>query len=374
MINYIIIYFFFLTILFYPIYYESISLPTELHDIESNDAKIIDAIDNISPSVVGISVINNDNSVKSIWEIKDGIFYQYKDNYEGVTSLGSGFIFSHDGYIITNTHVVQDAKKIFVTLYGGIKFEAQLTGYDILTDIAVLKINTPDKLPVAKLGNSDDLVIGASVIALGNPLGLFDLSSQPTATKGIISGLNIDFGIKNHNVYRDMIQTDASINSGNSGGPLINANGAVIGVNTFIAIGDKSTAQDVIGSIGFAIPINLVIDIAHLLLTEGEVSRDYNLGLTAKPLTDQTKKAFNVPFSNGIIITDVEKKSEAMLSGLKVGDVILSVDGTQVNSFQDISNINRLNLRQEGDEILLKIWQLKSDSLINLKLKLINHN
>ena len=148
----------------------------------------------------------------------------------------------------------------------------------------------------------------------------------------------------------------------------------MIGVNTFIAIGDKSTAQDVIGSIGFAIPINLVIDVAHLLLTEGKVSRDYNLGLTAKPLTDQTKKAFNVPFNNGIIITDVEKKSEAMVSGLKVGDVILSVDGTQVNSFQDISNINRLNLRQEGDEILLKIWQLKSDSLINLKLKLINHN
>ena len=348
MINYIIIYIFFLTILFYPIffnpiYYESMNSPTELNDIESNDTKIITAIDNISPSVVGISVINNDNSVKSIWEIKDGIFYQYKDNHEGVTSLGSGFIFSHDGYIITNTHVVQDAKKIFVTLYGGTKFEAQLTGYDILTDIAVLKINAPDKLPVSQLGNSDVLVIGESVIALGNPLGLFDLSSQPTATKGIISGLNIDFGIKNHNVYRDMIQTDASINSGNSGGPLINANGAVIGVNTFIAIGDKSTAQDVIG-IGFAIPINLVIDIAHLLLTEGEVSRDYYLGLTAKPLTAQTKQAFNVPFNNGIIITDVEKKSEAMLSGLKVGDVILSVDGTQVNSFQDISNINRLNL------------------------------
>ena len=251
-----------------------------------NSNNIVDAIDKVSQSVVGISVITiNDN--RPTFEVKNGIFIPYTKDKE-VKTLGSGLIYSNSGYVITNTHVIKDADKIFVTLTGGEKFEAELVGSDDLTDLALLKVNSSQLLPVSNLGNSDNLKIGEWVIALGNPLGLFDLSYQPTATIGIISGLNIDFGLQeNSYVYKDMIQTDASINEGNSGGPLINIFGEVIGINTFIMTGSNVKK----GSIGlaFSIPIHRVKDIIHELIIYGEVKRTYSTGFKIKPMKDPAK-------------------------------------------------------------------------------------
>ena len=331
-----------------------------------NSNNIVDAIDKVSQSVVGISVITiNDN--RPTFEVKNGIFIPYTKDKE-VKTLGSGLIYSNSGYVITNTHVIKDADKIFVTLTGGEKFEAELVGSDDLTDLALLKVNSSQLLPVSNLGNSDNLKIGEWVIALGNPLGLFDLSYQPTATIGIISGLNIDFGLQeNSYVYKDMIQTDASINEGNSGGPLINIFGEVIGINTFIMTGSNVKK----GSIGlaFSIPIHRVKDIIHELIIYGEVKRTYSTGFKIKPMNLNVKEYLNVPFDQGAVIIDVEKKSAAMEAGLKVGDIIFKVDDIVVNSNQDFININNENLRKSGDIVILDIWRLGTFYNIELELK-----
>jgi len=335
------------------------------HNIDSNN-DIVDAIAKVSQSVVGISVINIDDN-QPVFEFKNGIFIPYTKDKE-IKTLGSGLIYSNNGYVITNTHVVKNANKIFVTLTGGEKFEAKLIGSDDLTDIALLKVDSNQLLPVSNLGNSNNLNIGQWVIALGNPLGLFDLSYQPTATIGIISGLNIDFGIKeNSYVYKDMIQTDASINEGNSGGPLINIFGEVIGINTFIMT-VSNIKQGSIG-IAFSIPINRVKDIIHELILHGEVKRSYSTGFKIKPMNPNVKKYLNVPFDKGAVIIDVEKKSAAMDAGLQVGDIIFKVDDIVVNSNQDFININNENLRKSGDIVILEVWRAGTFYTIELELK-----
>mgnify|MGYP002525440798 FL=1 len=170
-----------------------------------------------------------------------------------VKGSGSGVVISPDGYVLTNNHVVENATTIIVKLPGGDEFSAEVVGVDMITDLALLKLDGSD-FPFVNMGNSDDLIIGEWAIALGNPFGLFDVNQQPTATVGIISGKDLDFGLQSGKVFQDMIQTDAAINPGNSGGPLVNANGELIGINTFIFTG-SNVGQGSIG-IGFAIPIN----------------------------------------------------------------------------------------------------------------------
>ena len=164
-----------------------------------------------------------------------------------------------------------------------------------------------------------------------------------------------------------MIQTDASINEGNSGGPLINVNGEVIGINTFIMTGSSYKK----GSIGiaFSIPINRVIDIVHELILHGEIKRSYSTGLKIKPINNNVKKYLNYPYENGAVVIDVEKQSTAEISGIKVGDIIFKVDDILVNSYQDFININNENLRKSGDVIKIQIWKNNKLETINLELK-----
>ena len=377
MINQLLVFLFFITFLFFPLVSDLQLVPNpNKQNIFSNknlyfnnnqmqsQLQLTDIIAKVSSSVVGISVINN--STTPMFEMNNGVFVPYQKN-NSITTLGSGLIYSNNGYVITNTHVVKDAKKIFVTLVGGEKFEAELIGFDHLTDIALLKVNTTE-LPVSQLGNSNNLKIGEWVIALGNPFGLFDLSYQPTATIGIISGLNIDFGLKANNyVYKDMIQTDASIHDGNSGGPLINTLGEVIGINTFIMTNFNSNNSS--SSLAFSIPINRVKDIIHDLILYGKVQRNYSTGLKIKPINLNVKNYLNIPFNGGVVIIDVEKKSSAMSAGLKVGDIIFKVDDITVNSNQDFININNENLRKSGDIITLDIWRLGVFDTVKLELK-----
>lgn len=372
MIDRLLILIFFLVFLFVPMIFNSEFEPKyqfkstyKINKLNSNRSPFVDPISKVKESVVGISV-NTVNTDAPTFEFKNGVFVPY-DKSKNIQTLGSGLIFSNNGYVITNTHVIRDASEIFVTLVGGKKFKAELIGFDELTDIALLKVDALN-LPVSDLGDATKLNIGDWAIALGNPLGLFDLSYQPTATIGIISGLNIDFGIKENNyVYKDMIQTDASINEGNSGGPLININGEVIGINTFIMTGSSYKK----GSIGiaFSIPINRVLDIVHELILHGEIKRSYSTGLKIKPINNNVKKYLNYPYDNGAVVIDVEKQSTADISGITVGDIIFKVDDILVNSYQDFINVNNENLRKSGDIVKIQIWKNNNLEIINLELK-----
>jgi serine protease Do len=243
-------------------------------------------------------------------------------------NLGSGFIISKEGYILTNNHVVKDAEEVTVTLSDEHKYKAEIVGTDSETDLALLKITVDYDLPVLELGNSDSILVGDWVIAVGNPFP--NLGLDRTVTVGVVSakgrkGLVFGGDIPS---YQNYIQTDASINPGNSGGPLIDLNGRAIGVNSAIA----SPSGGNVG-IGFAIPINLAQKIADQLKTEGVVSRGY-LGILPQDITYELKEAQNLASTEGILVAQVEDGTPADKAGLKVGDVIIGFNGKKVEDAQ----------------------------------------
>ena len=333
---------------------------------KSRQTAITYAIEQISNSVVGINVTQlKQQQVNPFFDPFWGGFLPYTRTFK-VDNMGSGVLVSPDGYIITNTHVVDNATEIVVTLRGGKSYEAQLVGMDNLTDIALVKVDDSD-LPFADLGNSDELIVGEWAIALGNPLGLFDVNHQPTATAGIISGVKMDFGLKESgHVYQDMIQTDAAINPGNSGGPLVNALGEVIGINTFIMTGSNYSSGSI--GIGFAIPINRVKEVAEDLKKFGKVERSYTTGVHVQAIDPVMQRYLRLPTSEGVIITDVEKRSSGERAGLQIGDVILAVDNRKINSPKDIIRVIDEGLHKVGDNVTLTI--LRESNSIDIQLTL----
>ena len=237
---------------------------------------------------------------------------------------GSGFIISDDGYILTNNHVVGEADIITVKTHDGREFNAELVGADAKSDVAVIKIEG-ENLPMMPLGDSDNLGIGEWVIAIGNPFGLTE-----TLTSGIVSakGRNT-VGI---NDYEDFIQTDAAINPGNSGGPLINLDGEAIGINTAIF----SQSGGSVG-IGFAIPINMAKSIKDQLVTEGKVTRG-QLGVLISDLTSDVADYFGLDSTKGVVVNEVVEGSPAQNAGLEVGDIILKINGRDVEGMGQLRN------------------------------------
>jgi serine protease Do len=229
-------------------------------------------------------------------------------------SLGTGFIISPDGYILTNNHVVNGADEVMVKLSDGREVKGEIKGSDEKVDLALIKISEKERFPFAELGDSDILEVGEWVMAIGNPFGL-----SHTVTAGIVSAKGRVIG---SGPYDDFIQTDASINPGNSGGPLFNAEGRVIGVNTAIISGGG-------GGIGFAIPISMAKTIVSQLRESGKVTRGY-LGVRFQPLTADLAKSFGLESDKGALIASVEKDTPAEKAGLKAGDVIVEYDGKQI--------------------------------------------
>lgn len=332
----------------------------------SRQTAITHAIEKISRSVVGINVTQlKQQQINPFFDPFWGGFFPYTRTFK-VDNMGSGVLVSPDGYIITNTHVVNNATEIVVTLKGGKSYEAQLVGIDNLTDIALVKIDDLD-LPYSELGNSDELIVGEWAVALGNPLGLFDVNHQPTATAGIISGIKMDFGLKEAgHVYQDMIQTDAAINPGNSGGPLVNALGEVIGINTFIMTGSNYSSGSI--GIGFAIPINRVKEVAEDLKKFGKVERSYTTGVHVQAIDPVMQRYLRLPTSEGVIITDVEKRSSGERAGLQIGDVILEVDNRKISVPKDIIRVIDEGLYKVGDNVILTI--LRGNNSIDIQLTL----
>ena len=299
--------------------------------IQALQESLIKASEKVAPAVVNI---------RTVQFTTDFLF-----NIVPQEGQGSGVIFSKEGYILTNEHVIHGARQINVVLPDGREFQGKLVGSDPRVDLAVIKISASD-LPVAKLGDSDRLKSGEFCIAIGNPFGL-----QNTVTFGVISATGRNIGAAPGKILENLIQTDAPINPGNSGGPLINFSGEVIGINTAII----PYAQ----GIGFAIPINTAKEIIDELIKYGKVTRPW-LGIYYLPITSKIKKRFNLPVDAGIYIVKVVPGGPAARGGIRDGDVLLEVNGQRVEDAQDLREI--MKKKKIGEKITLLIFR-KGDYL-----------
>ena len=288
----------------------------------SRQSAITRAVEMASPAVVSINVTGVRRS-----DIMQDPFFNFFWNQEVMqeyTSLGSGFIISEDGHVITNEHVVgRNSVRIQVALSNGETYDATLIGRDEYADLALLKIDSDINFPHVEFGNSDDLMVGEWAIAMGNPFGLFE-DGQPSVTVGVISALKRDFrpNPQDPRVYLNMIQTDAAINRGNSGGPLLNSYGEVIGINTFIYTG--GTSYGFVG-LGFAIPSNTVVRILNMLVESGEVRLEFDSGFEWTPNTRGLAMRYNIPTIQGLFVVSVNRDGPAYEAGILPGDLILRI-------------------------------------------------
>ena len=267
------------------------------------------------------------------------------------SALGSGFIIDKDGTVVTNNHVIKDADDILVRVNGDKEYKAKIIGTDPLSDIAVLKIDSDDKFKPVKFGNSDLARIGDWVIAIGNPFGL-----GGTVTTGIISARNRSIGLSR---YEDFIQTDASINQGNSGGPLFNMDGDVVGVNTAILSQGGSIG------IGFAIPSNNAKQVVDQLIKYGETKRGW-LGVRIQDVTKEIADAEELDKPRGALVSSVSPGSPSEKGGIKAGDIILEFDGTVINQMRELPMI--VAQTEVGKTVRVKIWRNKKEIFKKIKL------
>ena len=311
---------------------------------------IVRAVEKVAPSVVSVNTIYlKEYEVQYRHPFWD--FFYYPDIIrEKTPGIGSGFVIREDGYILTNSHVVENAREIAVTFSDGRRFDLKDIRRDVLIDrqmdLAVLRIDADDLIAV-EFGRPNDVITGEWAIAIGNPFGLTIEDPSPTVTVGVISAVDRDFHPEDGRAYQDMIQTDASINPGNSGGPLVNSDGKVIGVNTFIF----SKSGGSLG-IGFAIPIDRAEKVARDLIENGH-SRAFWTGITIYNLNRQIARMLGLATDSGALIARVEAKSPAERAGLNPGDVIVMVNGHRVRSADDA--IEAFREGRVGDIFVLTI-------------------
>lgn len=292
-----------------------------------------DLVESVSPSVVYIEVTSTAKTADFDGKFPEGIPDELRRQFEDMMpkgqnqtphqALGSGFIISKDGEIVTNHHVIDGADKVMVKLSDGRTLEAKVVGSDPMTDIALLRVQSDRSLPAITFGDSDEMRPGDEVFAVGNPFGL-----GGTVTSGIVSA-------KSRNIHSgpfdDFIQTDAAINRGNSGGPLFNNAGEVIGVNTAIFSPDGGSV-----GIGFAVPSDLVRTVVADLEDDGTITRGW-LGVQIRPMTEEVASVLGYDGPRGAVIEDVIDDSPAAKAGLKDGDIILSFNGTQIQDLRDLT-------------------------------------
>ena len=281
--------------------------------LDAYSKAVINAAERVSPSVVNIEVHKRPGG-------KQTTNFRLPEEMRG---SGSGFIFTPDGFILTNSHVVHQANKIDVALSDGRRFQGDLVGDDPETDLAVVRINGP-KFVAAPLGDSQKIRVGQLVIAIGNPYGF-----QCTVTSGVVSALGRSLRSMSGRLIDNVIQTDAALNPGNSGGPLVNSQGEVIGVNTAVIL----PAQ----GICFAIAINTAKFVAARLIKEGKIRRSYiGLGGQNVPLLRRFVRFFHLPVESGVLVVSIENNSPAQRAGLSEGDVIIGFDGQPIAGIDDL--------------------------------------
>jgi serine protease Do len=317
---------------------------------------VVEAVERASPAVVNVSTEQIIERRGSPFPFPQDPFFDefFRDFVDPrpqrfkTTSLGSGVIVGADGTIMTNVHVVERASRIHVTLADQREFDAKLVGADADADIAILRVQAGGALPAVTLGTSSDLMIGESVIAIGNPFGL-----SHTVTTGVVSAIGRSIRDE-EKTYTDFIQTDASINPGNSGGPLLNIKGELIGINTAI----YGKAQ----GIGFAIPVDRARRVMKDLVSYGEVRRPW-VGLLVQELTPELAQHFGA--RHGVIVADVEPKSPGAAAGVERGDAIVKVDGHDVASREEFEQ--RIQDHTEGDRINLTLRREGRDEDVELR-------
>ena len=325
----------------------------------STPPSFADLAERLMPSVVNISttqtVVTNVNPFP--FEFPPGSPFEdmFKDfgtpQKRKAYALGSGFIIDSKGIVVTNNHVIKGAEDILVRIEGGKEYEAEVIGSDPLSDIAVLQIKSNEKFKPVNLGDSDKARIGDWVIAIGNPLGL-----SGTVTAGIISARNRNIGI---NRYEDFIQTDASINQGNSGGPLFDMNGDVIGINTAI-LGREGNI-----GIGFSIPSNSAKIVIDQLVKFGETKRGW-LGVRIQIVTKEIAEIEKLDIARGALVASVAENSPSEKAGIKAGDIILEFNGQEIKEMQELPGI--VAKTEVGKTVEVKIWRNKKEVIKKIKL------
>jgi len=307
----------------------------------------VEVVEKVGPSVVSITTERIEKGGNPFRRYGNPFFDSFfRDHFERraaqtTESLGSGVLIDAEGHILTNEHVVGRASRIIIRLDDGTEFDARVIGADPNNDIAVLQAETDASLPWLPPATSPDLMVGESVIAIGNPFGL-----SSTVTTGVISALNRSVRAQNR-VYHGFLQTDASINPGNSGGPLVNAAGELIGINTAVFSGGQG--------IGFAIPIDIAKRVVDELIEHGEVAPVW-LGLDFQDLNPELRAVMDLPPGvSGALVNRVRKSSPAARAKLRRGDVVMHMDGQPVDSAQFF--FEKLETSVDGQEVELSIWR-----------------
>jgi Do/DeqQ family serine protease len=329
----------------------------------SRETAVVKAVREVSPAVVNISsAVQMRKRTSPFSGFGFNPFFEefFKDFFDPrferrrkYTSLGSGVIIDgKKGLILTNAHVIQKTGTIKVVLEDEREFEAQIVGADPDSDLAVLKIDSEQVLPAIKMGSSEDLLIGETVIAIGNPFGF-----SHTVTTGVISAIDRSIRAEDR-VYHDFIQIDASINPGNSGGPLLNINGDLIGINTAI----YAKAQ----GIGFAIPIGKARKIISDLIQYGEVIQAW-IGITVQNIDEKLARYLKVPAKKGVIVTSVEPDSPAQKAGVQEGDIILSIGNKKITSVGDYQSVAKG--LAAGNTVKAKFWRSGKKKSVVVKTK-----
>ena len=350
-----------------------LAIPTQERRAPTNDIEttrqngITRAVARVSPAVVGINVIE-------IREYQDPFYRFFGDDpfmkrffgdrtvRQQVKGLGSGFIISPDGYIITNDHVAGNATQITVTMTNGERMPAELVGTDPVSDVALLKVKGSN-LPFLTLGNSDNIIVGEWAIALGNPFGLFEINDKPTVTVGVISSTGMNLGRVDNRFYREMIETDAAINGGNSGGPLVNTMGEVVAMNTLIFTGGQSSTY--VGY-GFGIPINKIKRVVAELRRTGKVVRESWHGFDFQSVDARVARYFGLTRAEGVIVSEIQRGGPGEKAGLKVGDIILQVNGQKILSEDDLFVL--LSDSRPGDVLTADVYREKKTMSVTLTL------
>jgi serine protease Do len=317
-------------------------------DVNSRRSPVVQVVEKVSPAVVYVGTVQ---VVETRFRGRgfDDFFFGPQEERRAVEGLGSGVIIDPAGIIVTNDHVIRGASQIHIVLADGRQLDAEVIGSDADADLAVLKVNTKQPLPAAKLGTSSDLMIGETVVAIGSPLGL-----KKTVTQGVVSALGRTIRQEDR-VFNDFIQTDASINPGNSGGPLLNIDGEVIGINSAII----ASAQN----IGFAIPADKVRRIVSELTQYGKV-RPAWVGLDVQPLTLEMSRRLGWERTYGALITAVDEGSPAASAGVQRGDIVEMVGSTQVEDADDLRS--RLRGLTAKSQVSMKLFRAGQDVAIQL--------
>jgi len=322
------------------------------------------AVEMATPAVVSVNVIQTQKLAVNPYQDPFYEFFYGRQRANvierEVQSMGSGFLISADGYIVTNEHVAGGASQITIAFPDGTTLPATLIGADQGTDLALLKVESSEPLPYLSFELDQGPIVGEWSIALGNPFGLFE-ASDPTVTVGVVSATGRDLQPQNNRYYLDMIQTDASINRGNSGGPLLSAMGKVIGVNTAIFTESGGSV-----GIGFAVPAEKAVRVLEELRDNGFVDRAYYTGLRGRTLPARWAEALGLAEAKGVVVENVDPGSPAEQAGFQPYDVILKVASESITDQTDF--VGRLFEYRPGDDVLMEV--VREGKMVSISMKL----